>query len=226
MDDGGSAGTVAVPGDFGEIVSGSVGDTGDTASGDLSGNLNVLLRSALDESCGWTHRSSLPSASGFGLLGRGSSIVAVCDKLVLRCGAGEILPPLSSDALLETVGLSRDPFLEEGPTTCGPTMLIRAIVSGDGERRTSSGTSRMGEDGAEEVNGREERLSGSGRLNGAGAGSACVIWGTGGSRWFEIGTSLRCVSEFSTAQSVTSRFTFSPQPPPIAILDRQQVNSF
>jgi len=54
-------------------------------------------------------------------------------------------------------------------------MLIRAIVSGEGERRMFSAISRMGDEGAEEVNGREERLSGSGRLNGAGAGSACVI---------------------------------------------------
>jgi hypothetical protein len=69
-------------------------------------------------------------------------------------------------------------------------MLIRAIVSGEGDRRNTSAVSRIGEEGAEEVNGREERLSGSGRLNGAGAGSACVIWGTGGRRWFDIGTSL------------------------------------
>jgi hypothetical protein len=61
-------------------------------------------------------------------------------------------------------------------------MLIRAIVSGDGERRMFSAISRIGDVGAEEVNGREERLSGSGRLNGAGAGSACVICGTEGRR--------------------------------------------
>lgn len=48
----------------------------------------------------------------------------------------------------------------------------------------------MGEDGAEEVKGSDERLSGSGRLKGAGAGSAWVIWGTGGRIWFDIGTSL------------------------------------
>lgn len=70
-------------------------------------------------------------------------------------------------------------------------MLIRAIVSGDGERRIDSGASCcMGEDGTDEVNGSDDRFSGSGRLNGAGAGSACVIWGTGGRMWFEIGTSL------------------------------------
>lgn len=51
-------------------------------------------------------------------------------------------------------------------------MLIRAIVSGDGERRMLSGASCMGEDGAEEVKGSDERFSGSGRLKGAGAGSA------------------------------------------------------
>ena len=54
-------------------------------------------------------------------------------------------------------------------------MLIRAIVSGEGERRIPSGASCIGEDGAEEVNGRDERLSGSGLLKGAGAGSAWVI---------------------------------------------------
>lgn len=33
----------------------------------------------------------------------------------------------------------------------------------------------MGDEGTEEVKGKEERLSGSGRLKGAGAGSAWVI---------------------------------------------------
>ena len=48
-------------------------------------------------------------------------------------------------------------------------MLIRAIVSGLGARRSSSGLSRIGDDGAGEVNGKDVRLSGSGRLKGAGA---------------------------------------------------------
>jgi hypothetical protein len=65
---------------------------------------------------------------------------------------------------------------------CGPTILILAIVSGDGDRRNTSADSRIGDDGAEFVNGSEERLRGSGRLNGAGAGSAAVICGTGGNR--------------------------------------------
>ena len=70
-------------------------------------------------------------------------------------------------------------------------MLIRAMVSGLGARRISSGLSRIGEDGAGEVNGRDVRLSGSGRLNGAGAedDSAASVW-TVGRRYPDIGTSL------------------------------------
>lgn len=119
----------------------------------------------------------MPSASGFGLLGLTDS--TDCDRLDLRFGsgfgAGDILPPWSRDAPRDTVGRSREPLRDVDPTIWGPTMLIRAIVSGEGERRIPSGASTMGEDGAEEVNGSEERLSGSGRLNGAGAGSAWVI---------------------------------------------------
>jgi len=48
-------------------------------------------------------------------------------------------------------------------------MLIRAMVSGLGER---IGSSRIGLPGADEVNGRDERLSGSGRLKGAAATGA------------------------------------------------------
>jgi hypothetical protein len=65
---------------------------------------------------------------------------------------------------------------------CGPTILILAIVSGDGDRRKTSADSRIGDEGAEEVNGKDDLLRGSGRLNGAGAGSAAVICGTGGNR--------------------------------------------
>jgi hypothetical protein len=49
-------------------------------------------------------------------------------------------------------------------------MLIRAIVSGLGDLRISSGRSVIGEEGTEEVKGRECRFSGSGRLKGAGSG--------------------------------------------------------
>lgn len=86
-----------------------------------------------------------------------------------------LVGPVSTEAFLVTVGRSRDPFLDVLPTTCGPTILILAIVSGDGERRNTSADSRMGDEGADEVNGREERFSGSGRLKGAGAGSTAVI---------------------------------------------------
>jgi hypothetical protein len=92
------------------------------------------------------------------------------------------LAPVSKDTFLDTVGRSSDPFLDVLPTTCGPTILIRAMVSGEGERRNTSADSRMGDEGAEEVNGSDDLLSGSGRLNGAGAGSAAVICGTGGRR--------------------------------------------
>ena len=97
-------------------------------------------------------------------------------------------------------------------------MLIRAIVSGEGERRMSSGTSRMGDEGAEEVKGNEERLRGSGRLKGAGAGSAWVICGMGGKRWFEIGTSLfhqlKTVSEQQMEAYFFSPATANSQPGP------------
>ena len=92
------------------------------------------------------------------------------------------LVPLSPVACLDTVGRSNEPFLEVLPIICGPTILILAIVSGEGERRNTSADSRIGDDGAEEVNGSEERFRGSGRLKGAGAGSAAVICGTGGNR--------------------------------------------
>lgn len=118
---------------------------------------------------------------------------------------------VSSEAFRDTVGRSRDPFLDVLPTTWGPTILIRAIVSGEGERRKPSAVSRIGDEGAEEVNGSEDRLSGSGRLNGAGAGSACVICGTGGRRWFEMGTSLSCQLRL---QSYQMGFTSFHQQPP------------
>lgn len=142
---------------------------------------------------GRAYRSSLPSASGLGLLGLGGS--AFAGRLVCLCLSPfpvvlAAFAAVSSEAFRETVGRSRDPFLDVLPTTWGPTILIRAIVSGEGERRKPSAVSRIGDEGAEEVNGSEDRLSGSGRLNGAGAGSACVICGTGGRRWFEMGTSL------------------------------------
>ena len=62
-------------------------------------------------------------------------------------------------------------------------MLIRAIVSGLGDRRISSGRSNVGEGGADDVvNGREARLSGSGLLNGAGFDAATAVSGGGGGR--------------------------------------------
>jgi hypothetical protein len=61
-------------------------------------------------------------------------------------------------------------------------MLIRAIVSGDGERRMSSGRSSIGEEGTEEVKGRDVRFSGSGRLNGAGLEAETADAGGGGRR--------------------------------------------
>jgi hypothetical protein len=134
------------------------------------------------------YRSNFPSASGLGDLGLGGSVLA--GRLVCLCLSPLAVAAVSRDAFLDTVGRSRDPFLDVLPTTCGPTILIRAIVSGDGERRNPSAVSRIGDEGADEVKGNEDRLSGSGRLKGAGAGSACVICGTGGRRWFEMGTSL------------------------------------
>jgi len=193
--DGGSAGTVSLTGVLGDIVSSSTGEAGNSDElDDFNGNLN-LLHVSLHLNCmeERAYRSSLPSASGLGLLGLGGSELA--GRLVCLClspfpGVLAALAAVSSEAFRETVGRSRDPFLDVLPTTWGPTILIRAIVSGEGERRKPSAVSRIGDDGAEEVNGSEDRLSGSGRLKGAGAGSACVICGTGGKRWFEIGTSL------------------------------------
>lgn len=101
MDVGGSVGTVDETGDFGDIVSGSSapGDTGEIASGDFKGNLNFLQdhisRRPEIEIYTSTYRSSLPSASGFGLLGLTDS--TLCDRLGVRFGfgfgAGEIFPP-------------------------------------------------------------------------------------------------------------------------------------
>ncbi len=63
-----------------------------------------------------------------------------------------------------------------------PVMLIRAIVSGLGERRISSGLSDIGEDGADEMKGRDERFEGSGRRKGAGSGVTFVAAGRLGRR--------------------------------------------
>lgn len=127
--------------------------------GDLSGNLKAL--------------SSFPTASGFGLLGRPSSTSRGRLASLLRRRDPDAI---SSDPLREGEGRSRVPLLEV------PVMLMRAIVSGEGERRRPSGASVMGDEGADDVNGKEERFSGSGRLNGAGAGSASAICGMGGSK--------------------------------------------
>lgn len=138
-----------------------------------------------------TYRSNFPSASGFGLFGLGDSVVTGrLAFLTLSSGTAPALVPLSPEAFLDTVGRSNEPFLDVLPMICGPTILILAIVSGDGERRNTSADSRIGDEGADEVNGKDDLFRGSGRLNGAGAGSAAVICGTGGNRWFEIGTSL------------------------------------
>lgn len=61
-------------------------------------------------------------------------------------------------------------------------MLIRAIVSGLGDLLISSGRSRTGEDGAEEVNGNEALFSGSGRLKGAGLDEGVMLGGGAGKR--------------------------------------------
>ena len=61
-------------------------------------------------------------------------------------------------------------------------MLIRAIVSGLGERRISSGLSLTGDEGADEVKGRDDLFSGSGRRNGAGSGVIFVAAGRLGRR--------------------------------------------
>ena len=137
----------------------------ESGGGDFRGNLKVL--------------SSFPTASGLGLLGRPSSTSrGKLASLLCRLSLGPA--PISSDPFREVEGRSSEPLLllllePAEPLAAGPVMLILAIVSGEGDRRSPSGASVMGDDGAEEVNGREERLRGSGRLNGAGAGSACVI---------------------------------------------------
>lgn len=63
-------------------------------------------------------------------------------------------------------GCSRLPDLGLFSAVNVDIMLIRAIVSGLGER---IGSSRIGLLGADEVKGREDRLRGSGRLKGAGS---------------------------------------------------------
>ena len=132
---------------------------------------------------GLAYRSSFPSASGFGLFGLDDSVVmGRLAFLTLSSETALALVPLSPETFLDTVGRSNEPFLEVLPTICGPTILILAIVSGDGERRNTSADSRIGDEGAEDVNGSEDLLRGSGRLNGAGAGSAAVICGTGGNK--------------------------------------------
>ena len=69
-------------------------------------------------------------------------------------------------------------------------MLMRAIVSGLGDRRISSGRSRIGDEGADDVNGKDDRFSGSGRLKGAGEDVSVMLAGKAGKRKLEIGTSL------------------------------------
>jgi hypothetical protein len=134
--------------------------------------LSIISRVALKSLNRLPYLSSFPSASGFGLLGLGATTPA--GRLACLCLSPFPLPlaPVSKEAFLEMVGLSSDPFLDALPTTWGPTILIRAIVSGEGERRNPSAVSGTGDGGPDEVNGREERLRGSGRLKGAGAGSA------------------------------------------------------
>jgi hypothetical protein len=186
-------GTVSLRGVLGDIVSFSFGVTGDSPEfgdkgnspelEDFNGNLNLLRISFGSRRFGTAYRSNFPSASGFGLFGLGAS--AVTGRLAFLTLSSEtalVLVPLSPEAFLETVGRSNDPFLDVLPMICGPTILILAIVSGEGERRKTSADSRIGDEGAEEVNGNDDLLRGSGRLNGAGAGSAAVICGTGGSR--------------------------------------------
>ena len=120
------------------------------------------------------YRSSFPSASGLGLLGLGDSVVTGRLAFLVLSFVPVALAeaPVSKEAFLDTVGRSSDPFLDVLATTCGPTIPILAIVSGEGDRRNTSADSRMGDEGAEEVNGNDDLLSGSGRLKGAGAGSA------------------------------------------------------
>lgn len=133
----------------------------------------TLAMVPMREKC--THLSSFPSASGLGLLGRGDSGVAgrlACLLLGRSMADTGRLPSLFlgflSSELVSRVEADPEPEVE-------PVMLILAIVSGLGDLRISSPRSRIGDDGADEVNGRDERLSGSGRLKGAGsAGMACA----------------------------------------------------
>ena len=153
----------------------NVASIGESVVGDLSGNRNALFVSAAR---GTTCLSSFPTASGFGLLGLPNSTSSGKLASLLRRLS---LEPISSDPLREVDGLSSEPLLllllDPGadPFIAPPVMLIRAIISGEGERRIPSGASVIGDEGADEVKGRDVRFSGSGRLNGAGAGSACVI---------------------------------------------------
>lgn len=63
-----------------------------------------------------------------------------------------------------------------------PVILIRAIVSGLGDLRISSGRSWIGDEGADEVKGNDALLSGSGRLNGAGFDAGVTLGGGAGRR--------------------------------------------
>lgn len=75
------------------------------------------------------------------------------------------------------------------------------MVSGLGER---GGCSWIGLPGTEDVNGREARLRGSGRLNGAGSAMGTLV-GMGGRRWEEMGTSLE-VSKRSSEVKESAHF--------------------
>jgi hypothetical protein len=119
---------------FGDIVSTSPGPgvTGDIAPsvdpGDFSGNLNFLndhVSYLATHRIEKTYRSSLPSASGFGLFGRFGSVLAGRLACLVLWLSEDPLPPapapflavgVSNEAFLETVGLSNDPFLDELPT--------------------------------------------------------------------------------------------------------------
>mgnify|MGYP006876487245 CR=1 FL=1 len=177
VDGAGSLGPFAVTGT--EVVPAVV--VGDEAAvSSLRGNLKPLSTSvngALLES--YAHLSSFPSASGFGLRGRTGSTGSVgrlLSRLLLR--SAEITGKLPSLLLVLSSELPR----LGPPPELGPVMLILAIVSGLGDLRISSGRSSVGDDGTEDVKGSEARLSGSGRLKGAGTAEATTSGGGAGRR--------------------------------------------
>jgi hypothetical protein len=95
-------------------------------------------------------------------------------RFLRSCSTGRLSSPLRR--------LSIDSDLAGPPADPAPIILILAMVSGLGDRRISSGRSRMGDEGAEELNVSEPRLSGSGRLNGAGSDVARAASRGGGGR--------------------------------------------